>query len=180
MSREFLLVSDDADHTRFQHRPLSRHNGTCIPINSTIPSYNGSNFRCECADGYNGVTCELKIDYCGNITCENQGICQTVQMQWKCRCLDPSLYSGDYCQFKASALKVREILSRSFAGVAIGAIVLTCGFVVVMDFLKYAFRIDPIESERESYRRRREMQREARRPPKMNAPKMAFRFQYVT
>ena len=159
--------------------PFPRHNGTCIPMNATVAAYNGTDFRCECADGYNGVTCELKIDYCGNITCQNHGICQTVQMQWKCRCLDSNLYTGDYCQFKSSALKMREIISRSFAGVAIGAITVTCGFVVVMDILKYAFQIDPVECERESYRRRRDLHREARRPGRKSETKVALRFQYV-
>ena len=49
-----------------------------------------------------------------------------------------------------------------------------------MDVLKYAFHIDPVEYERDSYRRRLELQRRARRPLKSNGPKIAVRFQYVT
>jgi hypothetical protein len=108
-------------------------------------------------------------------------MCQTIENDWECRCLDPTLYYGDYCQFKSGALRLREILSKSFAAVAIGAIVTTCSFVVVMDVLKYAFHIDPVECERDSYRRRIELQRQARRPPpKTDHPRIALRFQYVS
>lgn len=77
-------------------------------------------------------------------------------------------------------MKIREILSKSFASIAIAVIVTTCAFVVIMDVLKYAFRIDPVEYERESYRKRREERRQARRPPKDDQMKLALRFEYVT
>jgi hypothetical protein len=99
---------------------------------------------------------------------------------WKCLCLDSSLYYGDYCQFKTGKLELREILSKSFASIAIGIIISTCTFIVVMDILKYIFHIDPVAYERESYRKRREEQRRARRPIKNNEPKLALRFQYVS
>lgn len=107
-------------------------------------------------------------------------MCQTVDSDWQCLCLDPTLYYGEYCQFKSGTLRLHEILSKSFAAVAIGAIVTTCSFVVVMDVLKYAFHIDPVERERDSYRRRRELRRQARQPPKTDHPRIALRFQYVT
>ncbi|CAF2139823.1 unnamed protein product [Rotaria magnacalcarata] len=156
------------------------HNGTCVPINATIASIDGLNFKCECIEGYDGTYCELGIDLCVNITCENRGICQTVAMQWKCSCLDSAYYYGDLCQFKTNKLKIREILSSSFAFIAIGVISVTCGFVVVMDVLKYVFHIDPVECERDNYRKRREAQRRARRPIKPNQTKIALRFQYVS
>jgi hypothetical protein len=99
---------------------------------------------------------------------------------WKCYCLDPSLYYGDLCQFKTTKLQIHEILSKSFASIAIGAIVTTCTFIVIMDVLKYFFHIDPVEYERESYRRRIQERRRARRPIKNNIPKLALRFQYVS
>ena len=158
---------------------ISRHNGTCIAENSTVSSDNGSNFRCECVVGYDGKYCELETNLCDNVTCENKGICETVQLKWKCLCLDSSLYYGDYCQFKTTKLKIREILSKSFASIAIAVIVTTCTLVVVMDILKYAFHIDPVEYERESYRKRREERRRARRPPREDHMKLALRFEYV-
>ncbi|CAF1317461.1 unnamed protein product [Rotaria sp. Silwood1] len=156
------------------------HNGTCIPINSNVSSTDGTNFKCECIQGYNGIYCELSVDLCGNITCEHDGICQTVESVWKCLCVESTYYYGDYCQFKTTTLKVKEILSKSFASIAIGAIITTCAFVIVMDVLKYVFHIDPVATERDNYRKRREEQRRARRPIKNNQWKLALRFQYVS
>ena len=149
-------------------------------MNGTVGLNNGSNFRCECVDGYNGVYCQLQVDLCSNITCENRGMCFTVDFMWKCLCLDTSLYYGDYCQFKTNKLVIREILSKSFASIAIGVISTTCGFILIMDILKYFFHIDPVEYERESYRKRLDERRRARRQIKEREPKFALRFQYVT
>ena len=159
---------------------LFRNNGTCVPINSTVSGSNGSNFLCLCSNGYNGVYCELKINLCDIITCENRGVCQMNNMEWQCHCLDATYYYGDHCQYKTNQLRVREIISKSFASVAIGAIVTTCSFVILMDILKYAFHIDPVEFDRDSYRRRRERQKRARRPLKSMGPKIALRFQYIS
>jgi len=71
---------------------LCRNNGTCISASTTVNANNESNFRCECVQGYDGVYCELQIDLCGNITCENRGMCETEELMWKCICLDPTLY----------------------------------------------------------------------------------------
>lgn len=157
-----------------------RHNGTCIPANSTVTSNNGSSFTCECTEGYNGRYCELEINLCVNITCENRGVCSTIRFQWYCYCLDSSLYYGEYCQYKTNKLRIREILSKSFASIAIGVIITTCGFVIIMDILKYAFNIDPVIGERESYRQRREDLKRARRPIRHRGPRFALRFEYVS
>ena len=72
----------------------------------------------------------------------------TTNMTWKCICLDPSLYFGEYCQLQTAALTVKKAMSKSFASVAIAAISLTCSFVVLMDVLKYAFHVDPVKTAR--------------------------------
>jgi hypothetical protein len=149
-------------------------------MNNTVATNNGSNFRCECVEGYDGIHCQLQIDLCGNITCENRGVCLTTDFMWKCVCLDSSLYYGDYCQFQTSKLMIREILSKSFASIAIAVISTTCAFIVIMDILKYCFRIDPVEYERESYRKRLAERRRARRQNKRKGPRFALRFQYVS
>ena len=148
-------------------------------MNSTISTNNGSSFTCECAEGYDGIHCELPVDLCGNITCENNGVCQTTNMVWKCRCLDSTLYYGDYCQFQTSSLTVQKALSKSFASVAITAIVTTCSFVIVMDALKYIFHIDPVKTERENYQKQNEAEKEAKRSIRLNQPHVAIRFQYI-
>ena len=133
-------------------------------------------FYCECRSGYTGTYCELIIDLCGNITCANKGICQTINMAWQCTCLDSSLFYGDYCQFQTNFLLIRKALSRSFASIAITIIFSTCSFIVLMDILKYVFHIDPAKAERQRYRKRQE---ERKQSPKSSSPKVAIRFQYI-
>lgn len=110
---------------------------------------NETTFHCDCKAGYDGVRCESKENMCQNITCVNNGVCFSSYPTWKCVCLDSSLYSGIYCEKKSSALVVRQVLSKSFASVAITAIILLFLFVIVMDVLKYGFKIDPIDRERQ-------------------------------
>lgn len=88
----------------------------------------------------------------------------------KCVCLDSTLYYGDYCQLRTNSLQVKQALSRSFASIAITAIVLTCSFVVLMDVLKYGFHIDPVKTERQKVRQEK---------AQSNGQKLAVRFQYV-
>jgi hypothetical protein len=95
-------------------------------------------------------------------------------------CLDPKLYYGTYCQYTTGKLKLQEILSKSFAWIAIGMIIGTCTFIVIMDILRYAFDIDPVQGEREGYRKRLEERRRARRRTRHHGPKIALRFQYLS
>jgi hypothetical protein len=81
---------------------------------------------------------------------------------------------------KTNKLVVLEVLSKSFASIAIAAIITTCLFILIMDILKYIFHIDPVRYERNDYRKRIEDRRRARRAIKNNQTKLALRFQYVT
>ncbi len=152
-----------------------RNNGTCIEINSTISGDSTASFRCECEESHTGLHCELKIDLCGNITCANKGMCQTINIAWKCTCLDSTLFYGNYCQFQTNSLQIKKAISRSFASVAITAIVSTCSFVIFMDILKYVFHLDPVKTERQKLQKKEE----EKRAVKPNVPKIAIRFQYV-
>lgn len=149
-------------------------------MNSSVLTTDGAKFLCECILGYEGVYCETRTNFCQGVKCQNDGICQIVEAAWQCLCLDTSFYYGDYCQYKTLKLKIKEILSKSFASIAIGAIVTTCTFVVIMDVLKYFFHIDPVGSERDNYRKRREARRRARQKPKKEQQNVALRFQYVS
>ncbi|CAF1233029.1 unnamed protein product [Adineta steineri] len=97
-------------------------------------------------------------------------------MSWSCICLTPSLYYGNYCEIQTSALKVKQALSRSFAGVAIAALVLTCSFVIIMDVLKYVFKIDPVKAER---LKQIQAKKAVKSKAKAKAANVAVRFQYV-
>jgi hypothetical protein len=103
--------------------------------------------------------CELVDNMCFNITCQNKGRCISSHLSWSCNCLDPLLYSGTYCEHKSSSLITKEILSKSFASVAITAIIVVMLFVVIMDILKYGFGIDPVDRERQLMKSKQEKKR---------------------
>ena len=156
------------------------YGGTC---NQTTGSTD-----CHCPYGKNGDHCENELNICANITCENRGQCVSSFGNWTCRCINDNFYTGTYCEHRSSYLVVREIISRSFAAVAIGCMATVVSFVVIMDLLKYGCHIDPVADERRSqrekensrHREKREKERERRR--KMlngHQPPMALRFQYV-
>ena len=100
-------------------------------------------------------------------------------MEWKCICLDSTFYYGSYCQFQTNALQIRKALSKSFASVAITAIIVTCSFVILMDILKYVFHIDPVKTERQKLHRKQEQEQQAKRTARQDVPKVAIRFQYI-
>lgn len=103
-----------------------------------------------------------------------------MELTWKCLCLNSDYYYGDLCQYKTTKLRVREIISKSFALIAIAVISSTCAFIIIMDVLKYVFHIDPVAFERDNYRKRCEALRRAKRPIKMHGTKIALRFQYIS
>jgi hypothetical protein len=96
---------------------------------------------------------------CLNITCQNKGHCVSSNLSWSCHCLDPFLYYGRYCEHKSTSLLTKEILSKSFASVAITAIIVVMLFVVIMDILKYGFGIDPVDRERQLMKSKQEKKR---------------------
>ncbi|CAF2683712.1 unnamed protein product [Rotaria sp. Silwood2] len=124
------------------------HDGVCVEMNGTVSINNQTTFKCICEHGYDGSHCELISDMCINITCQNKGICFPSHLSWTCLCLDPELYSGSYCEHKSSSLVVKQVLSKSFASIAIVAIIAVFLFVIIMDILKYVFKIDPVDRER--------------------------------
>lgn len=144
-------------------------------MNTTISDENGVSFHCDCQKGYTSIHCELKIDVCANITCANRGICENINMSWKCICLDTTLYYGDHCQYRTNSLKIKQALSRSSASIAITIISFTCSFVIFMDILTYFFHIDLVKIERIQWQQAKE--EEKRR--NSNVPIVAVRFQYV-
>ena len=92
------------------------------------------------------------IDYCHNITCQNRGVCHSSLLNYSCQCL--SGYFGQHCELATNSLFMRQMASKSFAYIAIIAMVTVVTFMVIMDILKYCFGIDPVERERERERMR--------------------------
>lgn len=118
---------------------------------------------CHCPPGKIGDYCQYESSACDPIRCENGGVCVSIFGNWSCRCVNPSLYSGTFCEIKSSSLQVKEIISRSFASVAIGCISTVVGFVLLMDFLKYCCHVDPVAEERDYYREREYEEKKKRR-----------------
>jgi hypothetical protein len=83
-------------------------------------------------------------------------------LNYKCECLGDS-YSGQHCEITASKIKIYQIISKSFAYVAILAIITVAMVIIIMDILKYYFGIDPTREDLE--RLRREKRAKKRKPP---------------
>ncbi|CAF0808853.1 unnamed protein product [Adineta ricciae] len=132
---------------------------TCI--NGACNETSDKEFYCTCTPGWEGLHCDRKIDYCKNVTCMNNGICRSSHPNYTCDCLGSSYY-GRHCEFTTTKLVVYKMISKSFAYIAIIAIVSVILFVVIMDILKYVFGIDPTREELQRIRREKRAKR--RRP----------------
>lgn len=107
-------------------------------------------FNCTCHDGWEGIRCQLKIDHCKINLCLNRGVCRSLALNYTCECLHG--YFGDHCENLETTIILRQTVSKSFAYIAIVALVCVAIFVLTMDILKYCFGIDPSEKEREKIR----------------------------
>lgn len=119
--------------------------------------------------GWNGVYCETKINYCRDIQCQNSGVCRSLLQNYLCECLGDS-YSGRHCEITGQRINIYKHVSKSFAYVALLAIISLFMFVIIMDLLKYCFGIDPVK---------RKSKRVIRRKKKKRKQAVAYRFIYV-
>uniref|UniRef100_A0A0K0E8S4 Neurogenic locus Notch protein n=1 Tax=Strongyloides stercoralis TaxID=6248 RepID=A0A0K0E8S4_STRER len=55
--------------------------GTCTNLSD-------SSFECSCYDGYEGVLCDIEINYCNENSCKNGGLCINEGKNFKCQCKD--------------------------------------------------------------------------------------------
>ncbi|UJR24470.1 hypothetical protein I4U23_005845 [Adineta vaga] len=137
---------------QYDHRPCPPNrcwnNGICNVLNNTT-------FNCTCAMNWTGLYCETMINYCDeNVTCENEGVCRSLLGDYQCECLGES-YSGRHCEIKSTALITHQVVSKSFASIAIVGISSIIIFIITMDIMKYCFGIDPVRGELERIRRKK-------------------------
>ena len=143
----------------------------CVCIEKNLTT-----FECQCLPGYEGDNCEINTDYCQDVTCQNNGQCRSLLLNFTCECLTTD-FTGLYCEIKSSSLTIHQIINNSLASVAILAIVFVLSVVILMDFLKYFFHIDPSREDRVYVQRKREKRRQKRLKPKRTS--LALHFIYV-
>ena len=120
--------------------------GICNEISNTT-------FVCICKSGWQGSHCQTKISYCEDVTCQNGGICQTSFLNYTCRCLGKA-YSGQYCEITTVSTRVLQMVSKSFAYIAILVMISAAMLIIIMDVLKYFFHIDPVHREIQQKKKR--------------------------
>ncbi|UJR30565.1 hypothetical protein I4U23_018094 [Adineta vaga] len=123
------------------------YGGGCKDLNAT-------HFVCNCIQGRTGIHCETRIDYCYNVTCLNKGVCRSLPLGYECQCISNS-FTGRHCENIAKSVITFQYISKTFSYIAILAISLVVGFVIILDILKYGFGIDPVRGERNRLRRER-------------------------
>ena len=69
--------------------------GTCVESGSTT--------SCECADGYEGVTCEDEIDECDPNPCMDNAPCTDLVADFSCACPPPVTESSAICRISADS-----------------------------------------------------------------------------
>ena len=129
-------------------------------------------FECICVLGWTNKNCEKKVNFCENVTCQNNAVCRPLFRDYKCECLSTS-YSGRYCEIISTSLVVRKIVSKSVGYIAIICVLIVIGLVVTLDVLKYVFHIDPVRDEGERLRGKKQVVK------KRTQPHIAIRYEYV-
>jgi hypothetical protein len=143
---------------------------TCLS-NGICNETNATSFICQCEPGYEGIHCESLINYCLDVNCQNNGQCRPTLLNFTCDCTSKD-YSGRYCEIKDSSLITKLIVNRSFGYIAIIAIVGVLGIIVIMDVLKYFFKIDLVDKERKQQQSMKKHQPIAIRFTYVNKPKL--------
>ena len=133
-------------------------------------SASNESFLCSCTSGWRNDHCQTRVDYCLNVTCENQGVCRPSLGNYSCECLGSS-FSGRHCEITSTDTKIRQVVARTFAYVAIISIATVMMFVITLDVMKYCFGIDVTYAEM----KRIQVKKIKRKP----APRTMVRFLYV-
>ena len=135
--------------------------GICTETSNTT-------FVCTCTSGWQDDHCQTQINYCKNITCFKKGVCRPSLLNYTCLCLGDS-YSGRHCEITANKIVVRQTISKSFAYIAIIAIISVAIVIVTMDVLKYCFGIDPVGPTRAELQaaKRKKYKKKRKKPPKI-------------
>ncbi|CAF2127883.1 unnamed protein product [Rotaria magnacalcarata] len=153
-------------HCELDHRPCKPQ--TCLGHGECKETPDLS-FFCWCHDGWTGIHCQSRIDNCSLDTCENDGVCRPILLNYTCECLGDS-YSGRHCEIPSMKTTILKTVSKSFAYIAIIAMISVAMFIVIMDILKYCFGMDPTRGDLERIRREKRKSRAIQRLVYTHAP----------
>ena len=65
-------------------------------------------YQCVCPTGFTGIDCEVNIDDCVNVTCQNNGRCIDEVNDYYCQC--PVTHKGEHCE-KSELLRCVNLLA---------------------------------------------------------------------
>ena len=70
-----------------------------IPLIQPIfKTFKVNNFTCNCVPGYKGAMCEVDINECEGINCQNNGVCLDLVNQYKVKSFK-NIFHGDPSDF---------------------------------------------------------------------------------
>ena len=96
---------------------------------------------CACPAGFRGEHCEENINDCAGILCSKRGICQDAINNYTCICFDG--FYGEHCQETETETMLLQVVSKSFAVVAMLLIASIAALVVASDIHTYVTRRKP-------------------------------------
>ena len=64
--------------------------------------------KCVCEEGYEGVRCEIKVDWCGKGVCYGGSTCINLANQFKCLC--PPGFTGALCDVPLTSCQLQAQL----------------------------------------------------------------------
>jgi hypothetical protein len=142
-------------------RPCLPHKNRC-KNNSTCNEFlidNHMHYNCSCIDGFDGYHCETNIDDCFEDSCKNGGQCIDLINGFSCNCF--TFFYGEFCEIKKGELVLQENVSKAFSVVAILFIISTFGFFILLDMMRYVFKIEPegLLEERQMIKKKKAMKK---------------------
>lgn len=145
-----LCPSDaSGEHCQYLRYPF----GYCVNGGSLIEALDRNKRPikvCACPSGFRGEHCEENINDCSGITCSSRGICQDAINNYTCICFDG--FYGDLCQETKTETMLLQVVSKSFAVVAILLIASIAGLVVASDVHTYLTRKSTRDEQRSTAR----------------------------
>jgi hypothetical protein len=135
-------VDTSGEHCQYLQYPF----GYCLNGGSLIDSIDVNNRPikvCLCVQGFQGDHCEENVNDCLDIVCSNHGMCQDAINNFTCACFVG--FYGNQCEEASIEIVLLQVVSKSFAIVAVMLIAGIAVLVVASDIHTYATSRKPRE-----------------------------------